>query len=874
LKVLPGPGQLDSKRLQRFAREAKAAARLHHTNIVPVYGVGEGVGEQAGLRYFVMQFIAGQSLDHVFEALQKQRQDSQRDDRTSPAGNQSTLKLDAEAVDPVSAPPVSQDSQISEPSPAPSLGSGLSGTGRLYYRSVAGIGMQVARALDYAARQGVLHRDVKPANLLLDGAGQIWITDFGLAKLTDGDDLTHSGELVGTLRYMAPERFAGRFDARADVYSLGLTLYELLTLQPAFPDTDRSRLMARILNEEPPRPRSLNPAIPRDLETIVLKAIAREPQGRYATAGALADDLERFLADQPIDARRSSVLERAWRWSRRNPAWAALVASVSLLGLAIVIISSLSALWLADRAEQERLAKVEAQTARQKEAERADGEKHAKLQAQAAVDAEKKANALARKRLEQIQKGSNILASVFTDLDPRAEEKEGKPLRLILGGRLVKAAEQLEGESVGDPLLVADLQMRLGRSLLSLGMADRAIPLIIKARATRATELGADHPDTLRSMNVLATGYQAAGKLKLALAIFEETLQLRQAHLDANHPDTLDSMNDLAVCYQAAGKLDLALPLYEKTLKLRQAKRGADDPDTLTSMNNLASGYHAARKLDLALPLFVETLQLRKIKLGADHPDTLISMNNLAGGYQAAGKLDKALPLYQETLDLARDKLGADHPKTLTSLNNLAFAYRADGKPAKALPLFQEAATGIEKRRFQHEHAGKIVGNLIDCLEQLRRFDQAEPWRRKWLPELKERAGAESPLYTHELAALGNNLLLQKKWIDAEPVLRDCLTVREKKTPDEWTTFHAKSMLGAALLGQKKYADAEPLLLAGYEGMKQRELTSPQQSTIRLIEAARRLILLYDALGNPAEAVKWGRVLAQTKDPTKQPDKR
>ena len=204
----------------------------------------------------------------------------------------------------------------------------------------------------------------------------------------------------------------------------------------------------------------------------------------------------------------------------------------------------------------------------------------------------------------------------------------------------------------------------------------------------------------------------------------------------------------------------------------------------------------------------------------------------------------------------------------------VALDYTRDGKPAKALPLFQEAALGIEKRRFQHEHAGKIVSNLIDCLEQLRQFDQAEPWRRKWLPEVKERAGAESPLYTHELAALGHNLLLQKKWIDAEPVLRECLTVREKKTPDEWTTFHAKSMLGAALLFQKKYAAAEPLLLAGYEGMKQRELQFPQQSKILLIEAARRLILLYDALGKPDEAVKWGRVLAQTKDPAKQPPKR
>jgi tetratricopeptide (TPR) repeat protein len=232
-------------------------------------------------------------------------------------------------------------------------------------------------------------------------------------------------------------------------------------------------------------------------------------------------------------------------------------------------------------------------------------------------------------------------------------------------------------------------------------------------------------------------------------------------------------------------------------------------------------------------------------------------MNNLAMGYRAAGKLDLALPLYEETLKLSKAKLGADHPDTLASMNNLAEGYKAAGKLDLALPLFEEAAAGVEKRRYQLENAGPIVNNLIGCLEQLQQFDQAEAWRRKWLAVVKERSGADSPPYAGELAALGLNLLRQKKWADAEAALRECLALRDKQQPDAWTTFNAQSLLGGALLGRKQYADAEPLLLKGYDGMKQREKTIPPPGRIRIPEALDRLIELSTATNKPDDAKKW-----------------
>jgi hypothetical protein len=206
---------------------------------------------------------------------------------------------------------------------------------------VAQVGLQVAEALAYAHGHKILHRDIKPSNLLLDLEGTVWVTDFGLAKAEEGDDLTRTGGVVGTLRYLAPERFDGVSDARSDVYSLGLTLYEMLTLRPAFTETERGRLIRQVTQEEPPRPRKLDRRIPRDLETLVLKAAAKEPARRYQTAEELAEDLRRFLADRPIRARRAMPWERAWRWARRNRLVAALsgVAALALVAVAVVALA-------------------------------------------------------------------------------------------------------------------------------------------------------------------------------------------------------------------------------------------------------------------------------------------------------------------------------------------------------------------------------------------------------------------------------------------------------------------------------------------------------------------------------------------------------
>ena len=343
LKVLSGQARLDNRHLARFEREAKAAARLHHTNIVPVYGVGSA----DGLHYYVMQYIGGLGLDAVLDEMR----------RANPKGTHEpgTGTVSVEEV------ARSLSLQKAEPAPAPvalpgrpSSVSNRSDTGREYWRSVARVGVQVADALHYAHQHGIVHRDIKPSNLLLDGQGTVWVTDFGLAKANDSADLTHTGDIVGTIRYMAPERFNGLGDTRSDLYSLGLTLYELLALQPAFNSPDRNKLLREVMDAEPVRLRQLVPGLPRDFETIVHKAVARDPNDRYSSAEEMAADLRRFVEDRPILARRVSSTERFARWCRRNPVVAGLSGGVIAALVAVAVVSTVLAVHLSASADAAR----------------------------------------------------------------------------------------------------------------------------------------------------------------------------------------------------------------------------------------------------------------------------------------------------------------------------------------------------------------------------------------------------------------------------------------------------------------------------------------------------------------------------------------
>jgi serine/threonine protein kinase len=333
LKVLPSTTSLDARQRQRFQVEAQAAALLHHEHIVPVFDIGC----DQGVHYYAMQFIDGRSLTEVIGRLRPS--DEQAAVVEYPNSHESSSLAGATAA----------------ARAAKSAGSSLNN--RRQCQAAAQLGVQAALALEHAHEIGVIHRDIKPSNLLIDSRDHLWVADFGLARLPHADhDLTRTGDLVGTLRYMSPEQVRGDrdvVDARTDIYALGVTLYELLTLRPAFDARNRNELVRRIIDEEPVRPRRFNPAVPRDLETIIFKAIEKEPAARYDSARAFADDLRRFLNDQPIQARRPSLVDRAVKWSRRRRP--AVVAAIG--ALFVTLAASTVVLWEAKRRTDATLVK-------------------------------------------------------------------------------------------------------------------------------------------------------------------------------------------------------------------------------------------------------------------------------------------------------------------------------------------------------------------------------------------------------------------------------------------------------------------------------------------------------------------------------------
>jgi serine/threonine protein kinase len=323
LKVLPFAATMDARHLQRFHNEAQAAGCLHHTNIVPVYFVGC----ERGVHFYAMQFIDGQPLSEIIHQLRRAEKPESAAESEQPSADQPP----PEGV--IVASPTLRT--VADMTPLTCDGRRV----RDYYRKVAELGVQAAEALDHAHQLGIVHRDIKPSNLMLDGRGNVWVMDFGLAHIQHGEaSLTMTGDLLGTLRYMSPEQSRAKravIDHRTDVYSLGATLYELFTLRPAFVSEDRQDLLRQIAFDEPAKPRRLERSIPAELETIVLKAMEKRPQDRYATAQALADDLDRWLKNEPIRARRPTLIQRADKWVRRHKPVSA--ASVAVLLMALML---------------------------------------------------------------------------------------------------------------------------------------------------------------------------------------------------------------------------------------------------------------------------------------------------------------------------------------------------------------------------------------------------------------------------------------------------------------------------------------------------------------------------------------------------------
>ena len=556
VKVLPFAVALDSKALQRFKNEAQAAAHLHHENIVPIYGVGC----ERGVHFYAMQFIDGQPMTAILRELREGAGLPPREPAGSAAHTASPgpapVDPEAGAVGPA-APTAFSELRGDETTArlVATLATERSTTSPAFFRSIARLGVQAAEALEHAHQMGVVHRDIKPANLLVDVHGKVWVTDFGLAHLQSNPALTISGDLLGTIRYMSPEQASGKrapVDPRSDVYSLGLTLYEMLTLEPAYDGRDRQEVLHQIAFEMPRSPRRLNPALPAELETIVLKAMGKSPEDRYASAQELADDLRRFLEDKPILARRPRLRERAIKWAWRHKP---VVAATGLVLLVAVVALAVST-WLVWR-EKERTVVALA------EAEKQGGRAEENFQ-------------IALAAVEQ------MLTRVSDDSDRLAHEPGMELVRRKLLEDALRFYKSLLKEKETDPVVrretattylrIGDLQDRLGQQ----AAADEAY----RAGMVLFQALADEFPQQPTYRRRLAACYGKLGTLLVdtpnlheAERAFRQALDIQQALVE-EFPGSAKYRSDLAGSYNNLGIL---MRLTERLSEAVQALRRALD---------------------------------------------------------------------------------------------------------------------------------------------------------------------------------------------------------------------------------------------------------------------------------------------------------
>ena len=811
LKIIR-PGVSTAALLRRFEHEYEFLGRLQHEGIAQIYQAGIadiGFGPQP---YFTMELVRGRKLDEY--ARIKELDLRQR------------LTLVAEIAD----------------------------------------------AVQHAHHRGVIHRDLKPANILVTESGNPKVLDFGLARAAQVElqstMQTMAGEVVGTMSYMSPEQVVGdvsELDTRSDVYALGVILYELLSGRLPF-DLSRKSLpeAVRIIrDEEPARLSAVARALPSDVATIVAKALEKDKLRRYGSAAELAEDIRRFLRDEPIVARRPSASYQIRKFAHRHKGVVGAVAAVLIALVAGVVVSA----WQAVRASRaERVA--------QARAIEAQGEKA-------------KAEAVTK-----------FLSEMLASADPSQARGRDVTVREALD----EAARKIDaGAMRGQPEVEVAVRNAIGTTYDGLGLFDAAerqlrAALDLESRTVRNPVLRAE--TDARLVNVL---YKHE-KFAEARLVAEEAVRLRQQALGPRHPDTATSLDDLGAMLFVSGQVDEGEKRAREALAIRREVLGPDDPQLSTSLNNV--GYMLQQKQDFqqAEVMFLESLAIDRRRLGNDHPEVATKLVNLSIINNRQYKPEAAEPFAREAVAIRRKVFGNDHPLLVNALDQLASALELR-RPDEAERLEREALA-IARRSYGegHRQTARLQNNLAFLLYQRGVHRESASLYRATLDKfrtilavddglmLSARAGlslnlndlgdfrgAEAAardalaIYRKQpanrevavaLMALGNALAGQRRFSEALPYLRESHGIFEKgdrmRTP--WYRPEAQSSLGAALAGGGDRVEAEQHLLAGYEGLRR----LPSTPHGRLRGSIERLIRFYSAAGRPDDAAAWRQRLTSS----------
>lgn len=757
-------GSATPNQMRRFRQESQALARLQHPGIAQIYEsntADTGFGPQP---YFAMELIRGLPLQEYADKHQ------------------------------------------------------------LNTRQRLDLIVKVCDAVQHAHQRGLIHRDLKPGNILVDETGQPKVLDFGVARVTQADGggpdlqpsmLTALGQIVGTLAYMSPEQVLGdplEVDTRSDVYALGVILYELLAGRLPYDANQRDLPQAvhMIREQEPVALGNINRSYRGDVETIVEKALEKDKSRRYASASDLGADIERYLRNEPITARPPSASYQLKKFGLRHRGLIAALAAIFIVLVAGIAVATTMAL-----------------RAREAEAE-----------ARAVSDF------LQNDVLEQA--GSSAQAEANSTPSPHLEVRTA----------LDRAAARIPGKFAKQPLVEASIRQTIGNAYDDLGFYDEAARQDELALAIRRRVLGAADPETQRSLDRLAVVYRLQGQYAKAEPLRQELLHVRERLLGDNHPDTLDAMNNLALLYRYEGKNALAEPLYIRAVEGIRLRKLVNAQSVGTE-SNLAQLYNDEGKYAEAEKLFEEALAGAPSAYGPDAPGTFTIMNNLALLYSDQGQLARAEQLQRQAFEGDSRVEGADHPSTMMDLGNLARIYRNEGKYAEAETAFKRVLETMRRVLGEDRPPTLTTMNLLGTVKYYEGdYPAAEQLFVRAL-DGQRRVLGNHPSTANSLVWLGRDQLKQGKTEQAERSFREAVTMYQKVNPAGWQRYSAESFLGQALAEERKYGDAESPLLSGYQGMLERRNKIPAASKPDLTSAGEQIVQMYDKWPKPDKAAEW-----------------